>query len=80
MIYILACSMALVIGALITVIYYINNVYMPLLQKVNEEVAYLVRDINGIDKRLKDSTATRDDIYLKLGKLSNEVTTWKRKS
>ena len=80
MIYVLACSLALVIGALITVIYYINNVYMPLLKKVNEEVAYLVRDINGIDKRLKDSTATRDDIYLKLSKLSNEVTTWKRKN
>ena len=80
MIYILACSMALVIGAMITVIYYISNVYMPLLQKVHEEVAYLIRDVNGIDKRLKDSTATRDDIYLKLGKLSNEVTTWKRKN
>lgn len=80
MIYILACSMALVIGAMITVIYYISNVYMPLLQKVHEEVAYLIRDVNGIDKRLKDSTATRDDIYLKLGKLSNEVTAWKRKN
>ena len=80
MIYILACSIALVIGAMITLIYYINNVYMPLLQKVNEEVAYLIRDINGIDERLKDSAATRDDIYLKLGKLSNEVTIWKRKN
>ncbi len=79
MLYIIAGVLVVLIGSLITILYYITNVYMPLLQKVNDEVAYLIRDVNGIDEQLGQNRKDRNDIYLKLGKLSNEVTTWKRK-
>ena len=79
MLYVIAGVLVVLIGALITILYYITNVYMPLLQKVNEEVAYLIRDVNGIDEQLGQNRKDRNDIYLKLSKLSNEVTTWKRK-
>ena len=78
LLYLLTATTLLTIAATITVIYYILNVYYPLLQKCHDEIDYLIHDIENMAMRVENAE-NKEDIYLHLATLNNELVRLKLK-
>lgn len=67
---VIALSMSLLIFSLV-------KVYIPAVTKVDSEIVYIIDDINKMNAQLKEE---RDELYLKLSGMNNEIVRLKKQS